>query len=107
MLEGHCVKMPTKKVVLMSKSIKASHILVQQEFEATDLIKKLEAGEEFSQLAKDFSLCPSGKEGGDLGFFSKGQMVKPFEDAAFGLDIGGISGPVRTQFGYHLIKREA
>lgn len=107
MLEGHCVKMPTKKVVFMSKSIKASHILVQQEFEATDLIKKLEAGEEFSQLAKDFSLCPSGKEGGDLGFFSKGQMVKPFEDAAFGLDIGGVSGPVRTQFGYHLIKREA
>jgi len=91
----------------MSKSIKASHILVQQEFEANDLIKKIEAGDDFSQLAKDFSLCPSGKEGGDLGFFSKGQMVKPFEDAAFGLEIGDVSRPVRTQFGYHLIKREA
>ena len=91
----------------MSKSIKASHILVQQEFEAKDLVLKLEAGEEFAQLAKDFSLCPSGKDGGSLGFFSKGQMVKPFEDAAFGLEVGGVSGPVRTQFGYHLIKREA
>ena len=60
MLEVHCVKMP-KKVEQMSKSIKASHILVQQEFEANDLIKKLESGEQFSTLAKDFSLCPSGK----------------------------------------------
>ena len=107
MLDPHCVRMQSKKVVSMSKSIKASHILVQQEFEAKDLVLKLEAGEEFAQLAKDFSLCPSGKDGGSLGFFSKGQMVKPFEDAAFGLEVGGVSGPVRTQFGYHLIKREA
>ncbi len=107
MLDRHCVRMLSKRVVFMSKSIKASHILVNQEFEANDLIKKLESGDDFGQLAKDFSLCPSGKEGGGLGFFSKGQMVKPFEDAAFSLEVGEVSDPVQTQFGYHLIKREA
>ena len=107
MREAHCVRMHSKKVVNMSKSIKASHILVQQEFEVNDLIRKLDSGEDFSQLARDFSLCPSGKEGGSLGFFSKGQMVRPFEVAAFELEVGDVSGPVKTQFGYHLIKREA
>ena len=81
--------------------------LVQQEFEVNDLLKKIEEGKSFEDLAKDFSLCPSGKEGGTLGFFSKGQMVKPFEDAAFSLEVGEVSGAVKTQFGYHLIKREA
>jgi peptidyl-prolyl cis-trans isomerase C len=88
----------------MSK-IAASHILVDQEFEASDLVKKLEAGETFESLAKEHSNCPSGKSGGSLGEFSRGQMVKPFEDAAFGLEVGKTSGPVKTQFGYHLIKR--
>ena len=91
----------------MSKSIKASHILVKQEYEAEDLIKKLNEGDSFESLAKDFSLCPSGAQGGDLGFFTKGQMVRPFEEAAFSLEIGDVSSPVQTQFGYHLIKREA
>ncbi len=85
--------------------ITASHILVEKEHEVQDLQKKLAAGESFETLAKQFSQCPSGKQGGMLGTFGKGQMVKPFEDAAFALKPGEISGPVKTQFGYHLIKR--
>jgi peptidyl-prolyl cis-trans isomerase C len=88
----------------MSK-IAASHILVDQEHEVKDLEKKLGEGEPFEKLAKDFSKCPSGKSGGALGEFARGMMVKPFEDAAFGLEVGKISAPVKTQFGYHLIKR--
>ena len=87
--------------------IKARHILVNQEFEVNDLVKSLAAGKSFEQLAKDHSQCPSGAEGGDLGEFGKGQMVKSFEDAAFALQVGEISKPVRTQFGYHLIQRYA
>ena len=85
--------------------ITASHILVEKEHEVQDLQKKLAAGETFETLAKQFSQCPSGKQGGLLGTFGKGQMVKPFEDAAYALKSGEISGPVKTQFGYHLIKR--
>jgi peptidyl-prolyl cis-trans isomerase C len=85
--------------------ITASHILVEKEHEAQDLIKKLEGGESFEALAKQFSKCPSGKSGGSLGRFGKGQMVEAFETAAFALKAGEVSGPVRTQFGYHLIKR--
>ena len=88
-------------------SITASHILVQQEFEIQDIIKKIEQGDSFEQLAKDFSLCPSGKSGGDLGAFRAGMMVKSFEEAAFALEVGEISAAVKTQFGYHLIKRTA
>ncbi len=88
----------------MSK-ITASHILVDQEFEATDLVKKLEEGVTFEELAKDFSKCPSGKEGGSLGAFGKGMMVPEFENAAYALAVGETSGPIKTQFGYHLIKR--
>ena len=91
----------------MSSSIRAKHILVEHEYEVQDLLKKIAEGTSFEELAKDFSKCPSGAEGGDLGFFSKGQMVKPFEDAAFGLEVGEVSNAVQTQFGYHLIKREA
>ena len=85
--------------------ITASHILVPTEHEAHDLLKKLAEGKTFEALAKEFSKCPSGKEGGSLGSFGKGQMVAPFETAAFALKPGEISQPVRTQFGYHLIKR--
>ena len=87
--------------------IRASHILVDQEFEAQDLLKKLEEGKSFEELAQDFSNCPSGKSGGDLGLFGKGMMVKSFEEAAYSLEVGATSGPVKTQFGYHLIKRTA
>jgi peptidyl-prolyl cis-trans isomerase C len=85
--------------------ITASHILVEHEHEAQDLLKRIAAGESFETLARQHSQCPSGKQGGMLGTFGRGQMVKPFEDAAFALEPGQISGPVRTQFGFHLIKR--
>jgi peptidyl-prolyl cis-trans isomerase C len=85
--------------------IKAKHILVDQEFEAKDLVKKLGEGVAFEELAKKFSKCPSSAQGGDLGAFGKGQMVPSFETAAFALQPGEVSAPVRTQFGYHLIQR--
>ncbi len=87
--------------------IRARHILVEQEFEAQDLLNKLAEGEGFADLAKKFSRCPSSQSGGDLGEFGRGQMVAPFEEAAFALDVEQTSGPVRTQFGYHLIQRYA
>ncbi len=86
-------------------NIKARHILVDQEYEAQDIEKKLQEGKSFEDLAKSFSKCPSGKSGGDLGEFGKGRMVKSFEEAAFGLGVNQVSKPVRTQFGYHLIQR--
>ena len=86
-------------------TVNAQHILVSQEFEAQDLEKKINEGVTFEELARDFSKCPSGKEGGNLGNFGKGQMVAPFEQAAFSLEVGEVSPPVQTQFGYHLIKR--
>ncbi len=87
--------------------IKARHILVDKEFEAQDLVKKLGEGKSFEELAQKFSKCPSGQRGGDLGEFGKGRMVASFEEAAFALDVNQVSGPVRTQFGYHLIQRYA
>ena len=85
--------------------IKARHILVEHEHEALDIVKKLDEGKSFEDLAKSFSKCPSGKRGGDLGSFGKGRMVPAFEEAAFALDVDQVSKPVRTQFGYHLIQR--
>lgn len=84
---------------------KASHILVKNEFEAKDLLKKLSDGKSFEELAKDFSLCPSSRNGGDLGEFPKGRMIPAFEKALMALKPGEISEIVRTQFGYHLIRR--
>jgi len=89
----------------MSEKIGAKHILVDQQFEADDILKKLKEGSAFEDLARDFSKCPSGKKGGDLGEFGKGMMVEAFETAAFNLDIGEISGAVKTSFGHHIIKR--
>lgn len=86
-------------------SVAAKHILVDAEHEAQDLLKKIEEGTSFEDLALKFSKCPSGKQGGDLGEFGKGRMVPSFEEAAFSLDVDQVSGPVQTQFGYHLIKR--
>ena len=86
-------------------TINASHILVEKEHQVQDLLTKIKEGKTFESLAKEFSKCPSGKNGGSLGTFGKGQMVKPFEEVAFALKVGEISGPVQTQFGYHLIKR--
>ncbi len=88
----------------MTTQVRASHILVRTEEEALKLKKEIENGKSFAQIAKEVSLCPSGQNGGDLGYFTKGQMVKPFEDAVFSMKTGEISNPVQTQFGYHLIQ---
>lgn len=86
--------------------IKCSHILLKKHSEAIEILKKIKSGESFSNLAKDCSVDRgSGKRGGDLGFFRKGMMVKSFEDTAFKLAKGEISEPVKTEFGYHIIKR--
>jgi peptidyl-prolyl cis-trans isomerase C len=89
----------------MTDQVRARHILVETIAQAMDIYEKVKAGEDFGLLAKNSSKCPSGQQGGDLGVFGKGQMVKPFEDAAFNLGIGQLSTPVQTQFGYHLIQR--
>lgn len=88
----------------MANEVRASHILVGSEQEAKDLKTRLENGEDFGQLAQQNSKCPSGRSGGDLGFFGKGMMVPEFEKAAFGCNVNEVSDPVKTQFGYHLIK---
>ena len=85
--------------------IRASHILVETESAAQDLAVRASAGEQFASLAAEHSKCPSKQNGGDLGEFGHGMMVKPFEEAAFALQVGQISAPVRTQFGYHIIQR--
>lgn len=74
-------------------------------FEAEDLIKKLNEGLRFEDLAQKFSKCPSAQRGGDLGEFGRGRMVEAFEEAAFALNINEVSKPVRTRFGVHLIQR--
>ncbi len=85
--------------------VRASHILVSTQEEALKLRNDIEENKiTFEEAAAKYSKCPSGQRGGDLGYFSRGQMVKPFEDAAFALNVGSISEPVQTQFGYHLIK---
>ena len=89
----------------MSNKVHCAHILVKTEKEANNVLERLKKGEKFSAIAKDVSLCPSKKRGGDLGTFGRGQMVMEFETAAFALDKGQISGIVKTQFGYHIIKR--
>tara|TARA_B100000780_G_scaffold23409_1_gene14944 strand:+ start:55 stop:897 length:843 start_codon:yes stop_codon:yes gene_type:complete len=82
---------------------KASHILVETEQKARELLTMLDGGADFSGLATEHSTGPSGPSGGDLGWFSKGQMVAPFENAVMGMEAGTYTGPVQTQFGYHLI----
>ena len=88
----------------MTTEVRASHILVKTELEAKELFNDIKNGKSFAQIAEEKSLCPSGQNGGDLGFFGKGMMVKPFEDAAFDLEVGELSQPVETQFGWHLIQ---
>ena len=89
----------------MASKIRASHILVEKQSQALRIVEELTSGKDFKELARKHSTCPSGKRGGDLGKFGRGQMVKEFEKAAFALKMGEVSAPVRTQFGYHLIKR--
>ena len=89
----------------MSAKVHCAHILVKTLTEATTVKARLDKGESFGEIAKQVSLCSSGKKGGDLGTFGRGQMVKPFEVVAFQLEKGQTSVPVKTQFGYHIIKR--
>jgi peptidyl-prolyl cis-trans isomerase C len=91
----------------MTDKIKCSHILVKKHNEALAILERLKKGESFVNLARELSIDKgSGKRGGDLGFFGRGQMVKPFEEAAFKLRKGEFTQePVKTQFGYHIIKR--
>ena len=85
------------------KKVQARHILVGGKELAEEIKNKIDGGEEFSKLAEEFSECPSKKRGGDLGWFGKGAMVRPFEVAAFSADEGEIVGPIKTEFGYHII----
>jgi len=91
----------------VAEEVKASHILVATEELANDVKAKIVAGEDFAELAKQYSTDESTKElGGDLGFFAKGDMVKEFEEVAFSLEVGLVSAPVKTEYGYHIIKVE-
>jgi peptidyl-prolyl cis-trans isomerase C len=92
-------------VRFMPNKVHCAHILVRTETEAKNIKARLDKGEKFGLIAKNVSLCPSGKNGGDLGTFARGRMAKGFEKAAFSLEKGKISDPVKTQFGYHIIKR--
>ncbi len=92
----------------MSNKIKCSHILVAKQSESLTIVERLKNGEKFGKLAKELSIdSGSGKKDGNLGYFTKGMMVKQFEEVAFKLQIGEISEPVKSEFGYHIIKRFA
>jgi peptidyl-prolyl cis-trans isomerase C len=88
----------------MVSKVNASHILVKGEGEAYLILKQIREGKSFEEMAKEKSLCPSKRKGGNLGWFGRGQMVKEFEVAAFAAKKGQIIGPIKTQFGYHLIR---
>ena len=85
--------------------VRASHILVKTRPEAVKIKKEIESGQiSFEDAAREYSLCPSGQNGGDLGYFNRKQMVQQFSDTAFDLKVGQISDPVGTKFGWHIIK---
>ena len=88
----------------MVSQVHAYHILVKSENDAKQILEELKNGASFEKMAQLKSQCPSGKKGGDLGWFGRGKMVREFEKAAFDLEKGKISGPVKTQFGWHIIK---
>ena len=91
--------------LMSGESVNASHILVAEEETATALLAKIRAGEiSFEEAAKENSTCPSGQNGGSLGDFTRGQMVPEFDEACFTMEVGELRGPIKTQFGYHLIR---
>jgi len=89
----------------MVDKVHCAHILVKTEQEARAIYDQISKGTNFSKIATEKSLCPSGKKGGDLGVFGRGKMVREFEQTAFALEKGQISQPVKTEFGWHIIKR--
>ena len=86
------------------QTVRAEHILVKTAAEAQQIKKAIDDGGDFEYYARMYSMCPSGQNGGDLGYFKRGQMVKEFERAAFNATVGEVTNPVYTQFGWHLIK---
>jgi peptidyl-prolyl cis-trans isomerase C len=88
----------------MVKEVHAAHILVKTLEEAQSVLNDLKSGKSFHGIAQAKSMCPSGKRGGDLGWFTRGKMVKEFENAAFSMQKGELSAPIRTPFGWHIIK---
>lgn len=84
--------------------VRAEHILVKTQSQAQELEKRIHNGESFEELAQEYSICPSARRGGDLGYFRHGEMVPSFEEVAFNMAIGEISEPIKTQFGWHIIK---
>ncbi|MDR3580772.1 MAG: peptidylprolyl isomerase [Oryzomonas sp.] len=93
----------TNKEYTMARAA-ARHILVASKEVCEDLKKQIEAGADFAAVAREHSLCPSGKQGGALGEFGPGQMVKEFDQVVFSGEVGKVLGPVQTQFGYHLLE---
>lgn len=89
------------------EKVRCSHILVEDKGAAEELLSRLQGGADFTKEAKALSKCPSGQSGGDLGAFSRGKMVKEFDAVAFDLEVGELSALVKTQFGYHVLKRTA
>ncbi len=85
-------------------SAAARHILVKDQKTCEDLKKEIEGGKDFAEVAKEHSSCPSGKKGGSLGTFQPGQMVPEFDKVVFSAELNKVQGPVKTQFGYHLIE---
>lgn len=82
----------------------ARHILVDTEEKCAELKAEIEGGKDFGELAKQHSNCPSGRQGGDLGEFGPGMMVKEFDEVVFSAPVNTVQGPVQTQFGYHLLE---
>ena len=82
----------------------ARHILVDTEEQCQELKTSIESGKDFADVAKEFSSCPSSAQGGDLGQFEPGMMVKEFDEVVFSADVNSLQGPVKTQFGYHLLE---
>jgi parvulin-like peptidyl-prolyl isomerase len=116
------VAVSTSEGAVMADQVRASHILLmyqgsmrstatrskdEAKTQIDDLLTQIQGGGSFEDLAKQFSDCPSGKSGGDLGAFGRGQMVKAFEDTTYGLEVGATSGVIETDFGYHIIRRTA
>jgi len=93
-----------KNLFKSAENVTASHILIDTLEKAEEIYKEINAGLDFAEAAQKYSSCPSKNSGGNLGKFGKGQMVAEFENAVFAMNVGDISSPVKTQFGYHLIQ---
>ena len=88
----------------MSNKVKCSHILVEKQSQALEILEEIKNGKKFGAAAKEISTCPSSKKEGDLGYFTKGMMVKEFDEVVFSAEVNTLQGPIKTQFGYHLLE---